>query len=180
MEACHWGRLACHTNRCLTRWTSFKNRRLLRVSFSAKFRKQRKIRKGKSRCRKPSRQKIYDSGKSKNTNFAVENRAGRGIMTAGNWIMQIPLWWRGILWVKASEIKKSADPDAHFDNFRLSKWSDSKLSWKTKNAVKSRVSAIGSFPEISQKFPKNAVFFPKTIFGKNLGKSWEKQRKDVR
>ena len=107
------------TNRCLTRWTSFKNRRLLRVSFSAKFRKQRKIRKGKSRCRKPSRQKIYDSGKSKNTNPAVENRAGRGIMTAGNWIMQIPLWWRGILWVKASEIKKSADPDAHFDNFKF-------------------------------------------------------------
>ena len=45
---------------------------------------------------------------------------------------------------------------------------------------KSRVSAIWSFPKISQKFHKNAVFFPKTIFGKNLGKIWEKQRKDVR
>ena len=48
------------------------------------------------------------------------------------------------------------------------------------NVGKSRVFAIGSFPKISRKYPKNVVFLPKTIFGKKLGKIWEKQRKDVR
>ena len=42
------------------------------------------------------------------------------------------------------------------------------------------VLAIRSFPKISRYFPKNVVFLPKTIFGKKLGKIWEKQRKDVR
>ena len=46
--------------------------------------KQRKIKNCKSRCRKPSSRKIFDSGKSKNVNPAVENRADRGFMTAGN------------------------------------------------------------------------------------------------
>ena len=48
------------------------------------------------------------------------------------------------------------------------------------NVGKSSVFAIGSFPKISRKYPKNVVFLPKTIFGKKLGKIWEKQRKDVR
>ena len=48
------------------------------------------------------------------------------------------------------------------------------------NAVKSRVSEIEGFPKISREFPKNAVFFPKTIFGKKLGEIWGKQRNDKR
>ena len=46
--------------------------------------KQREIKKCKSRRRKPCRQRIYDSGKSENVNSAVENRADKGFMTAGN------------------------------------------------------------------------------------------------
>ena len=46
--------------------------------------KQREIRKCKSRCGKPSKQRDFDSGKKENANPAVENRADRRFMTAGN------------------------------------------------------------------------------------------------
>ena len=45
---------------------------------------QRKIKNCKSRCRKPSRRRIFDSGKSKNVNLAVENQAGTRFLTAEN------------------------------------------------------------------------------------------------
>ena len=46
--------------------------------------KQRKTKKCKSRCRKPGKQRNFDSGKLRNANPAVENRADRRFMTAGN------------------------------------------------------------------------------------------------
>ena len=76
------------TNRCLSGWLVLKigvyRGGSLRKIGQEECLKQREIRNCKSRCRKLSRRKIFDSGKSKNVNPAVENRADRGFMTAGN------------------------------------------------------------------------------------------------
>ena len=71
-------------NRGLQGNACFKNRRLLRFSFLAKFANSGKLRNANNATENPNRQKIFDSGKLKNANNAVENQVGRRFLTAGN------------------------------------------------------------------------------------------------